>query len=92
MVCSLNTLSAADHLHDMTHYYAPCPSLPRPFLVVHLLPSSLFQVHESPAEFAGHIKKAIFLQLTKWETDRAILEAKANRASEEAVVATKVIS
>lgn len=33
----------------------------------------------------------MFLELAKWETDRAALEARANRASEEAVMATKVI-
>lgn len=48
-------------------------------------------MHESPAEFAAQVKKTILLQLTKWETDRAAVEARASRAREEAVVAAKVM-
>eukprot|EP00752_Nemacystus_decipiens_P011965 g10606.t1 len=49
----------------------------------------LLEVHETPAEFAAHIKKNILAQLTKWEIDRAALQAKAENAGNEAADAAK---
>lgn len=48
------------------------------------------KVHETPAEFAAQIKKNILAQLTKWEIDRAALQALAASAGDKAADAAKV--
>eukprot|EP00903_Cladosiphon_okamuranus_P008227 g7920.t1 len=50
----------------------------------------LLEVHETPAEFAAQIKKNILAQLTKWEIDRAALQASAASAGGKAADAAKV--
>ena len=48
-------------------------------------------MHASPAEFAAEIKKNVLAQLTKWEIDRAALQAKAESAGDKAADAAKVL-
>lgn len=48
------------------------------------------KVHETPAEFAAQIKKNILAQLTKWEVDRAALQALVDNAGEKAADTAKV--
>lgn len=53
-------------------------------------PSLLLKVHETPAEFAAQIKKNLLAQLSKWEIDRAALQAVVESAGDNAADAAKV--
>lgn len=65
-------------LRTKTSHKAPPPPVPLP------------KVHETPAEFAAQIKKNILAQLSKWEIDRAALQALAESAGDKAADAAKV--